>query len=278
MVYVLSRIYAAFWFAALLSAASLATPAHADSDFDQVSEVSILPGWQRADGFYMAAVQIDLEPGWKTYWRAPGDNGIAPIFDWSASDNVAQVGYFWPSPHIMDEKGIRTIGYRDRLVLPVLLRPRVQNAPMTLRLRMDYGVCDDICLPARDRANLAVDRAQVHNQGLIDAAMARRATPATSVGLQSATCNLRPDGEDFVLNAEFGFDGVVDAHRLVVVETGSDQIWVSEADHTLEAGSLRVEADLQYYGEGALTLDRSALRFTMLNDGHSIEIAGCSGS
>jgi len=142
---------------------------------------------------------------------------------------------------------------------------------------MDYGICDDICLPARDRVNMNVDFGAVQNQDVIGAAIALRSQPAAQVGMTSATCKLRADGEDFVLNAEFGFEGDPGAHRLVVVETGSDMIWVSEADHMFEAGALQVEADMHYFGEGAMTLDRSALRFTMLNDGRSIEIVGCSG-
>jgi len=274
---VLTRITAALGVAVSLFVSSFAEPVQAGSDFDDVSHVTLLPGWQRADGLYMAAVQVDLAPGWKTYWRSPGHNGIAPVFDWSGSDNVAQVGYYWPSPHIMDAEGIRTVGYKDRLVLPVVLKPRDVARPINLRLHMDYGVCDDICLPARSNASLAVDRGQVSNRDVIGAAMKLRTTPATSHGLQTATCGLTPDGDDFVLSADFTFDRDIAAHRLVIVETGSDHIWVSEADHALAGGDLRVEADLQYYGDGAMTLDRSALRFTLLNDGQSIEIVGCTG-
>jgi len=129
----------------------------------------------------------------------------------------------------------------NRLVLPVLIKPRDQGAPMVLRLRMDYGICDDICLPARDRVNMNVDFGAVQNQDVIGAAIALRSQPAAQVGMTSATCKLRADGEDFVLNAEFGFEGDPGAHRLVVVETGSDMIWVSEADHMFEAGALQVE-------------------------------------
>jgi DsbC/DsbD-like thiol-disulfide interchange protein len=141
---------------------------------------------------------------------------------------------------------------------------------------MDYGICDEICLPARSRANLAVDRGQVQNKDLIDAALTKRSQPASGLGLQAADCDLRAEGDDFVLSASFAFSGDLDPYRLVVVETGSDHIWVSEADHRIEGGSLQVEADLQYYGDGAMTLDRSALRFTMLNDGQSVEISGCN--
>ena len=34
-------------------------------------------------------LDIDLKPGWKTYWRDPGDAGVPPQLDVSASTNVA---------------------------------------------------------------------------------------------------------------------------------------------------------------------------------------------
>ncbi len=252
-------------------------PAKAGSDFDGVSRLTLLPGWLRNDGFYVAAVQIELAPGWKTYWRSPGSNGIPPIFDWAGSENLAQVGYFWPSPRLLDADGILTIGYEDRLLLPVLLKLDQQDAPVSLRLNLDYGVCDDVCLPARDDAVLTADVGSVHNKDAIEAAISQRSKPATNFGLTASECRLTPDGDSFLLDARFDFDGDLAAHRLVIVETGSDLIWASDTDQDHQGRMLQVEADLHYFGEGAMTLDRSALRFTLLNDGESVEIRGCSG-
>ncbi len=256
---------------------SLAVPAVSQTNADEVSRLTLLPGWSRADGLYMAAIQIDLAPGWKTYWRAPGDAGIAPLFDWSRSDNLAQVGYFWPSPDIMDTEGVRVIGYEDQLILPILLRPEVEGRSMTMRLKMDYGVCEEICVPAHSDVALSVDVGAVHNQDVINTALARRSAPASSLGHVSSTCRLTPDGEDFVLSGTLKFDRDIPSHRVVVVETGTDLIWASPADHSVSGSQMAVEVDLQYYGTGAMTLDRSAVKFTLLNDGQSVEIVGCTG-
>ncbi len=40
------------------------------------------------EGRLAAGIEILLKPGWKTYWRSPGDAGIAPLIDFSASTNV----------------------------------------------------------------------------------------------------------------------------------------------------------------------------------------------
>src|SRR5438552_1656004 len=43
-------------------------------------------------------LQFELRPGWKTYWRSPGDAGFPPRGDWSRSSNVADVSVAWPAP------------------------------------------------------------------------------------------------------------------------------------------------------------------------------------
>src|SRR6056297_2127380 len=89
---------------------SLASPGSAQSADDMVN-VSVLPGWQMSDGRHMAALRFSREDGWKTYWRAPGDAGIPPRFDWSGSGNLARVALHWPAPKVFDSYGLRTVGY-----------------------------------------------------------------------------------------------------------------------------------------------------------------------
>ncbi|MFX4601211.1 protein-disulfide reductase DsbD domain-containing protein, partial [Acinetobacter baumannii] len=44
-------------------------------------------------------LELRLEPGWKTYWRSPGDAGFAPRLDWSGSGNLAGATLSYPAPH-----------------------------------------------------------------------------------------------------------------------------------------------------------------------------------
>jgi DsbC/DsbD-like thiol-disulfide interchange protein len=79
------------------------------------------------NGGHMAAVELQLAPGWKTYWRSPGDAGIPPSFDWSGSENVKSVRLHWPAPEVFEANGMQTIGYHERLVLPVEITPRTRR-------------------------------------------------------------------------------------------------------------------------------------------------------
>lgn len=112
------------------------------------SEVRLLPG-EFAGETWTAGVQIDLAEGWKTYWRMPGESGIAPHFDWSASRNVADVELRWPAPARYADASGETIGYAHRVIFPVTVRPTDPSRPVELALQLDYAVCKDICIPAR---------------------------------------------------------------------------------------------------------------------------------
>ena len=65
---------------------------------ENVAESRILTGWRDANGTHYAALEIMLAPGWKTYWRTPGDAGIPPQFNWSGSENLSAVGVSYPVP------------------------------------------------------------------------------------------------------------------------------------------------------------------------------------
>lgn len=104
----------------------------------------------------MAFVEIVLEPGWKTYWRTPGDaGGLPPSFDWSKSSNLAAADVAFPAPRRFVDKSGSTIGYEDGVVLPVTLTPLRADAPISLVVGLNYGICKDICIPVE--AELVLD-------------------------------------------------------------------------------------------------------------------------
>ena len=105
-----------------------------------------------------AGIEIKLRPGWKTYWRYPGDSGVPPRFDFAASDNVKSVSVLWPAPQrFFDGAGGASIGYGQDVILP--LRVVAQRAgPVTLRLKLDYAVCEKLCVPVDASAELVLSR------------------------------------------------------------------------------------------------------------------------
>lgn len=99
-------------------------------------------------GQTMAAVEITLADGWKTYWRFPGDaGGVPPSFDWSKSDNVASVKVLYPAPKRLTDKSGDTLGYKGAVVFPVAFEAKDKAKPVALKLQLDYGICKDVCIP-----------------------------------------------------------------------------------------------------------------------------------
>lgn len=105
-----------------------------------------------------AALEIVLASGFKTYWRDPGESGLPPIFDWSASTNFASADILWPAPRRLDEAGGTVNGYTGRLVLPIKIVPASPSAPTRLVLAVDFGVCRDLCIPVRMSLALDLER------------------------------------------------------------------------------------------------------------------------
>jgi DsbC/DsbD-like thiol-disulfide interchange protein len=100
-----------------------------------------------------AGIEIKLDPGWKTYWRDPGDSGAPPTFDFSGSENVKSVDVRWPAPESFpDGAGGYSIGYLDHVILPLRVVPQDAAKQTQLELKLGYDICSNICIPVE--ANL----------------------------------------------------------------------------------------------------------------------------
>ena len=107
--------------------------------------------------FVRAAIEIRLDPGWKTYWREPGDSGLPPSFDFSGSQNVKAVTVEWPAPErFPDGAGGNSIGYMGRVILPLRVIPKDAAQPSTLDVKLAYAICGNLCVPAEAKLGLAL--------------------------------------------------------------------------------------------------------------------------
>jgi DsbC/DsbD-like thiol-disulfide interchange protein len=155
---------------ALLGAPALAAdPFSTDWALGPKSQARLIAGSGGLAGF-----EIKLPPGAITYWRDPGDAGLPPTLNFSASDNVASVEPFFPAPRrIKEADGGEAFGYDGGVIFPLRVKPRDAAKPATLRLNADFAVCEKVCLPAKARLELTLPRAASSPYaGAIDAALA----------------------------------------------------------------------------------------------------------
>jgi DsbC/DsbD-like thiol-disulfide interchange protein len=126
-----------------------------------------------AERINRAGIEFKLNPGWKTYWRYPGDSGVPPSFDFSKSDNVKSAAVLFPAPmRFPDGAGGNSIGYKKTLVLPVHVVPNDPAKPILLRLKLDYAVCEKLCVPAEANLELKIIGTGKANDAAVDAAEA----------------------------------------------------------------------------------------------------------
>jgi len=119
--------------------------------------------------FLRAGIEIRLDPGWLTYWRDPGDSGAPPTFDFAGSENVKSVKVLWPAPErFPDGAGGHSIGYRDHVILPLHVVPMEAAKQAALRLKLEYDVCFNICIPIE--SNLVLN---LNGDGADDATIER---------------------------------------------------------------------------------------------------------
>ena len=98
-------------------------------------------------GPLVLGLQFQMEPGWKIYWRSPGDAGFPPQLDWSGSANLATAEMEWPAPHRFSLFGLETFGYGDEVVFPLRIEPESDGQGLALSAKVTYLTCSDICIP-----------------------------------------------------------------------------------------------------------------------------------
>ena len=260
--------------AALALGLCASLPAQAQGLFAQrLVEAELRPGWLTPQGTVMAALHLELAEGWKTYWRVPGEAGIAPQMDWSRSQNVAGVTAHWPLPVVFDQGGFQSIGYGGELVLPLEFRPERSGRPMAVHGDITIGVCQDICVPVDLSLSIALRGEGAHDP-VIAQALSQVARPARAAGLTASRCTLTPSerGMELTLRATLPRSGGAEH---VVIELPGTGYWVNDAESWREGGDLVARTLVRNPARGPVTIDRSALVFTVIGERQMLSAQGC---
>lgn len=240
---------------------------------DDVVQIEVLPGWQTATGTQMAALRLTLAPGWKTYWRAPGDGGIPPAFSWAGSQNVETTIFHWPTPEVIDQNGLRSFGYHGQVVIPVEITPSVPGTVTRLQGEVEIGVCLDICVPVRLR--FAADLPPTDQRDVsIATALIDTPIPGAEAGLTDVACSVDPGQNGIWVTAVMALPAT-GGPEVVVIEAGNPEVWVSEAEVVRDGETLTARVEMEHVTGAAFALDRSAVRITVLGTDRAVDIQGC---
>ncbi|GAK71804.1 hypothetical protein RRU01S_20_00650 [Agrobacterium rubi TR3 = NBRC 13261] len=170
--------------ALIVATAFIPKMAHADTTEWAQSEggrmrVVSLPA--DANGRIEAVLQIDLKPGWITYWREPGESGIPPKITVEKTSEASLTSLSFPVPKLIKNDEIEDIGYDASVSLPFILQSQPGSDDEKTRLTAFIGVCLNICIPFEASFDIAKGQGNSATQEETDAIAAAKATlPATA--------------------------------------------------------------------------------------------------
>jgi thiol:disulfide interchange protein DsbD len=129
-------------------------------------------------------LQLTHQPEWHTYWKNPGDSGLATQLAWNLPSGVTAGEIQWPTPKKIPIGNLANYGYEDTVLLavPLTVAPGFSASQLAIQLKAQWLVCRRECVPQEGEFNLNVPvRSSTAMQGAaFDAAAA--AQPRTSSG------------------------------------------------------------------------------------------------
>ena len=260
--------------AAAIFMSSLAADAYAEDSSpwqrDGHSAVRLLAG-SRSGAVLLGGIAFQLQPGWKTYWRTPGDSGVPPRFDFSKSDNVEAVTVLWPAPMKFDDgAGGQSLGYKTQVVLPLRIVAKNADRPVTLRADINYAVCEKLCIPVEAKAELAFTSVASTEDSTLFAALDTVPKPANVGDPNPLTIrDVRRDGKSAVLVDV----AAPDARQVSLFVEGPTPDWALPVPKLIEGGPSGVKRfgfELDGLPPGAKP-EGAALKFTLVGGDRAYE-------
>lgn len=210
------------------------------SSLSKPSTVELLAGGPAGDRQLVAGVRVRLKPGWKTYWRNPGQSGMPPSFDWSGSSNVADAEVLFPAPRRYTANGETVYGYHEEVIFPVRITPAKAGDPVKLSLSMTYAICRDICMPIQAEAAAELGTDMGGGQNLAEIERYEKRVPQDQVpGLDIAAIRSAFEDGKEALNVELKVADESDPVEIFIenapagVSLGASRLVASEADRRL---------------------------------------------
>jgi len=138
----------------------------------------VTAGAPDADGKLKGVLDIELKPGWKTYWRDPGDSGVPPTIEATTTSGAVETHFDFPPPQWHDEADFKWAGYDHPVAFPVTFT--VADKAATIDASVFLGVCETICVPvpAKLEVDLSSDPDNAGDTAAVAAAFAAIPTPA----------------------------------------------------------------------------------------------------
>ncbi|MDR2711041.1 MAG: hypothetical protein LBB65_06935, partial [Burkholderiales bacterium] len=104
---------------------------------------------------FTVALRLDMESGWHTYWKNPGDTGLPTTIVWTLPEGATAGALQWPPPQAQQVGPFLNYGYeREVLLLTEFKTKNIASPSLDIKARADWLMCRDVCIP--DGADLTL--------------------------------------------------------------------------------------------------------------------------
>jgi DsbC/DsbD-like thiol-disulfide interchange protein len=239
---------------------------------DVRSAVRLIAGSSKVDDAVLrAGIEVKLRPGWKTYWRYPGDSGVPPHFDFSGSENLKKADVFYPAPHLFTDETGQSLGYKDTVIFPVVVSPQQSGKPVRLRVKVDYAVCEKLCVPVEGRAELVLESGDSKHDPALTAAEGRvpKHVTAGQLGLTAKRTN---DGAKPTVTVDLGAPAGKPVELFVEGPTPQWALPIPKPAKTAPPGRAQFSFELDGLPPGVDPKSPTDLIFTVVTGDRAVEV------
>jgi thiol:disulfide interchange protein DsbD len=104
-------------------------------------------------------LRLEMESGWHTYWKNPGDAGLPPKVNWRLPEGFVAGAIEFPAPLRIATPPLMGYGYEDEVLLPMVLETPASlpaGTDVVLAGRADWIECKEVCIPGRAEVGLTL--------------------------------------------------------------------------------------------------------------------------
>jgi thiol:disulfide interchange protein len=199
------------------------------------AKASLVADATQSDEFLYVGLKLDMDPGWHTYWKNPGDSGGPFSIMWSHQMDIIIENVSWPTPEIIPYDPLITYGYKDFVIFPFKVFKQPDYELGLLSAKLEFLICSDICIP--ESAELSIDLSQLNRSSELLDAVDELPNKVLPIGVQASLENIviefsydkKPDKAYFFVETE---DVVkyLPSHSLTEVSQGTYAIELTRKD------------------------------------------------
>tara|TARA_Y100001963_G_scaffold159971_2_gene266621 strand:+ start:3050 stop:5104 length:2055 start_codon:yes stop_codon:yes gene_type:complete len=95
---------------------------------------------------------------WHTYWQNPGDSGLPTQLSWTLPEGVSAGAIKWPTPQAIAVPPLVNYGFEGQTILlsDLTIAANYQADTVPLTLKVDWLVCEEVCIPAEAEFSLVL--------------------------------------------------------------------------------------------------------------------------